>query len=35
MLEVQGVAFLWHMVRSLMAVLLLVGGDALHGGGDH
>mmetsp|Transcript_22541 Transcript_22541/g.32388 ORF Transcript_22541/g.32388 Transcript_22541/m.32388 type:complete len:385 (-) Transcript_22541:789-1943(-) len=27
MLEIRGVAFLWHMVRCIMAVLFLVGGQ--------
>ena len=27
-LEIRGVAFLWHMVRCIMAVLLLVGEGA-------
>ena len=25
MLEIKGIAFLWHMVRCIMAILLLVG----------
>ena len=25
MLEIKGVAFLWHMVRCIMSVLLLIG----------
>lgn len=32
MFEIRGIAFLWHMVRCIMAVLFMVGGKDCDGG---